>query len=47
MDRQMEPIKKVQGKADVELNEKGVKQAEETRDSLKNEEIDLFFYVDR
>ena len=34
-------LKKVQGKADIELNEKGVKQAEETRDSLKNEEIDL------
>lgn len=37
----MEPIKKVQGKADIELNEKGIKQAEETRDSLKNEKIDL------
>ena len=35
----MEPIKKVQGKADIELNEKGIKQAEETRDSLKNEKI--------
>ena len=28
-------------KADIELNEKGIKQAEETRDSLKNEKIDL------
>ena len=37
----MEPIKKVQGKADIELNEKGIQQAEETRDSLKNEKIDL------
>lgn len=34
-------LKKVQGKADIELNEKGIKQAEETRDSLKNEKIDL------
>lgn len=34
-------LKKVQGKADIELNEKGIKQAEETRESLKNEEIDL------
>lgn len=37
----MEPIKKVQGKADIELNEKGIKQAEETRDSLRIEKIDL------
>ena len=35
-------LKKVQGKADIELNEKGIQQAEETRDSLKNEKIDLF-----
>lgn len=34
-------LKKVQGKADIELNEKGIKQAEETRDSLKNEKIDI------
>lgn len=34
-------LKKVQGKADVELNEQGIKQAEETRNSLKNEKIDL------
>ena len=33
----MEFIKKVQGKADIELNEKGIQQAEETRDFLKNE----------
>ena len=31
----MEPIKKVKWKADIELNEKGIKQAEETRNSLK------------
>lgn len=30
-------LKKVQGKADIELNEKGIQQAEETRDFLKNE----------
>ena len=34
-------LKKVQGKADIELNEEGIKQAEETRDYLKNEKIDL------
>lgn len=34
-------LKKVQGKADIELDEKGIKQAEETRDFLKNEKIDL------
>lgn len=34
-------LKKVQGKADIELNEKGIQQAEETRDFLKNEKIDL------
>lgn len=34
-------LKKVQGKADIELNQKGIKQAEETRDYLKNEKIDL------
>lgn len=34
-------LKKVQGKADIELNEKGIKQAEETREFLKNEKIDL------
>ena len=34
-------LKKVQEKADIELNEKGIQQVEETRDSLKNEKIDL------
>ena len=34
-------LKKVQGKADRELNEKGIQKAEETRDFLKNEKIDL------
>lgn len=34
-------LKKVQGKADIELNEKGIQQAEETREILKNEKIDL------
>lgn len=34
-------LKKVQGKADIELNEKGIQQAETTRDSLKEERIDL------
>lgn len=34
-------LKKVQGKADIELNEKGIQQAETTRDSLKEEKIDL------
>ena len=34
-------LKKVQGKADIELNEKGIKQAEATRESLINEKIDL------
>ena len=34
-------LRKVQGKADIELNEKGIEQARKTRDSLKNEEIDL------
>lgn len=37
----MECIKKVQGKADIELNENGIQQAEETREILKNEKIDL------
>ena len=32
---------KVQGKADINLNERGIQQAEETRDFLKNERIDL------
>ena len=32
-------LKKVQGKADIELNEKGIKQADETRYSYK--ELDL------
>lgn len=34
-------LKKVQGKADIELNEKGIQQAEITRDSLREERIDL------
>ena len=29
-------LKKVQGKADIELNKKGIEQAEATRDTLKN-----------
>ena len=32
---------KVQGRADIELNKKGIEQAEETGNVLKNEEIDL------
>lgn len=32
---------KVQGKADIELNEKGIEQAEKTRKVLENEKIDL------
>lgn len=32
---------KVQGRADIELNEKGIQQAEETGEALKNEKIDL------
>lgn len=34
-------LKKVQGKADIELNEKGIEQANQTRETLKNEKIDL------
>lgn len=34
-------LKKVQGKADIELNEKGIQQAETTRDFLKEKSIDL------
>lgn len=34
-------LKKVQGKADIELNEQGIQQAEMTRDFLKDEKIDL------
>ena len=34
-------LKKVQGKADIELNETGIQQAETTRDALKEERIDL------
>lgn len=34
-------LKKIQWKADIELNEKGIKQAKETRDYLKNEKIEL------
>ena len=32
---------KVQGKADVSLNTKGVEQAEKTKEKLENEKIDL------
>ena len=32
---------KVQGRADIELNEKGIQQAEETGKTLRDEEIDL------
>ena len=32
---------KVQGRADIELNEKGIKQAEETRKVLENINMDL------
>ena len=34
-------LKKVQGKANIELNEKGIQQAEIIRDYLKEESIDL------
>ena len=34
-------LKKVQGKADIALNEEGIKQANDTRILLKNENIDL------
>lgn len=34
-------LKKLQGKADIELNEKGIQQAEKTRGFLKDEKIDL------
>ena len=34
-------LKKVQGKADIELNDKGIQQAEIARDFLKKERIDL------
>lgn len=34
-------LKKVQGKADIELNEKGKEQAKETAKKLKNVEIDI------
>ena len=32
-------LKKVQGKADIELNEKGIQQAETTRDSIIDERV--------
>lgn len=32
---------KIQGTTDIELNETGIKQAEETREKLKNEKIDI------
>ena len=34
-------LQKVQGKADIKLNEKGIKQAKDVKDKLKNEQIDL------
>ena len=34
-------LKKVQGKADIELNEKGIEQANDTKLLLQNENIDL------
>lgn len=34
-------MKKKQGRADIELNETGIKQAEKTRDFLKDQKIDL------
>lgn len=34
-------LKKVQGKADIELNEVGVEQANKTKELLQNEDIDL------
>ena len=34
-------LKKVQGKLDIPLNEKGIKQAQITKSKLQNEEIDL------
>ena len=34
-------LKKVQGKADIKLNEKGIEQAQNVKDKLKNEKIDL------
>lgn len=34
-------LKKVQGKVNIELNETGIQQAKMTRDSLKEEKIDL------
>lgn len=34
-------LAKVQGRADIELNEKGIEQAEETRKQLQDEKIDL------
>ena len=37
----MEFIKKVQGKADIELNEKGIQQAEETAKKLNDCRIDI------
>lgn len=32
---------KIQGTTDIELNETGIKQAEETREKLKSENIDV------
>ena len=35
------PIRKMQGVSDYDLNENGIKQAEETRDKLATEDIDV------
>lgn len=34
-------LKKVQGKADIKLNEKGIEQVKDVKDKLKNEQIDF------
>lgn len=38
---QWNALKKVQGKANIELNKNGIEQAKNTCDNLKNEKIDL------
>ena len=35
------PIRKMQGISDYDLNSNGIKQAEETRDKLANEDFDI------
>ena len=35
---------KTQGRADIELNEVGIKQAKQTKEELKNIDIDLIFW---